>query len=156
MADSSRSGRSLGAALASAVAANVAGVWLFLTMLDALPQLSQATGIRLSLAAPAIAAAIASAAAYEVILRTVAGLRRARSGDAMHVHSFTQAQLMLAASTGAGLMVGLIEQSTGPTESWGLLLGATIGAFWGFACGLLSATLVWVARRASASRRRRL
>jgi hypothetical protein len=153
MADSSRSGRSLGTAITSAVAANVAGVWLFLIVLDMLPQLSRASGIRLSLAFPAIVAAVASAIAYEVIIRAAGRLRRSRPVDAVHVHSFTQAQLMLAASTGAGLMLGLILQSTGPTESWGLFLSAMLGLFWGFACGVLSASLVWLARRVSASRR---
>ena len=149
MADSNRSGRSLGTALASAVAANVAGVWLFLSVLDGLPELSRSWNIRFSLAFPAIVAAVASAVTYEALIRVAGRLSRTLPVDAVHVRSRTQAQLMLAASTGAGLMLGLILQSTVPTESWDLLVRAAVGMFWGFACGMLSASLVWLARRAA-------
>jgi len=148
VADSSRSGRSLGTVAASAVAANVAGVWLFLAVLDALPRLSRASGIRLSLAFPAILGATASALAFELIVRAMARLRQRHPVDTVHVRRFAQAQVMLAASTGAGMMLGLILQSTGPTESFDLITRALVGAFWGFSCGMLSATLVWVLAKA--------
>jgi hypothetical protein len=155
VADSTRSGRALGTAITSAVASNVGGVWLFLTLLDALPQLSRSSGIRFSLALPAVSAAVASALAYEVLIRLIGRLRRSRPVDAAQVRAGTQAQLMLAASTGAGLMLGLILQSTAPTESWDLFVRACLGMFWGFACGILSASLVWLVRRISPIRRRR-
>jgi hypothetical protein len=155
MADSSRSGRALGTAITSAIAANVAGAWLFLTVLDVLPRLSQAWGVPLPLAFPAIVGSVASALAYEAIIRAAGRLRRARPADSVHVRRFTQAQLMLAASSGAGLMLGLILQSTQPTESWGLLLSAMLGVFWGFAAGILSATLVFLLARAPSRRKQR-